>query len=287
MSVPWIVMRSRNDAAILPRTLAGLRAQRHPFRLLVLDNASNDGSTALVRAAADRVVDIPDGAYVPGRVLNLGMRETDGERVVFLNSDCVPLHADWLETLLAGFDAPGVDAVFGRQVARSDCLPLFSKDTEETFGDGRAHARWRHCFSMAASAIRRETWEALPFDESLRYSEDVDWTWRARLRGGSIRYVAGARVEHSHNYSLAQYYRRQRGEGEAEAHIFRWSAWESSWLRYSLLPFARQVLGDLKFAVRRGALSAALHSPALRLVQMLGRRAGFEEGRAHASGTVR
>lgn len=55
--------------------------------------------------------------------------------VAFLNSDCTPLDEHWLEYLLASF-SEGVAAVFGRQVPRPDCKPLFAKDTEDTFGDG-------------------------------------------------------------------------------------------------------------------------------------------------------
>jgi rhamnosyltransferase len=280
--VPWVVMRSKNDGGLVERTVAGLKMQDHPYRLLVMDNASTDQSAEILQKVADRFITVPEGQYVPGRVLNQGMRETDGELVVFLNSDCVPLHRSWLSRLLAGFDGDDVVAVFGRQEPRPDCTPLLSKDTEDTFGDGHRQVFWRHCFSMAASALRRATWERMPFNETLRYSEDIDWTWRARKAGGRIRYVADARVEHSHNYTLSQFYRRHRGEGEAEAQIFEWTPWDASWVRYSLMPFFRQILGDVSYALRKRSPGIALHSPALRLAQMLGRRAGFQRGRAHA-----
>jgi rhamnosyltransferase len=281
--LPWIVMRSKNDNGLVQRTVAGLKTQDHPYRLLVMDNASTDHSAEFLQSVADRFITVPEGQYVPGRVLNQGMRETDGEFVVFLNSDCIPLHPQWLSRLLAGFDSDDIVAVFGRQEPRPDCTPLLSKDTEDTFGDGRRQAHWRHCFSMATSALRRTAWERMPFDEHLRYSEDIDWTWRARQAGGRIRYVADSRVEHSHNYTLSQFYRRHRGEGEAEARIFEWSGWDASWVRYSFLPFLRQMLGDFKYAVRERKPTLALQSPALRLAQMLGRRAGFQKGRSHAS----
>ena len=44
---PWIVMRSHNDVPVIHETIKGLRAQRHPYRLLVLDNASHDGTAEL------------------------------------------------------------------------------------------------------------------------------------------------------------------------------------------------------------------------------------------------
>jgi rhamnosyltransferase len=275
---PWIVLRSHNDGAHVGDTLAGLRRQTVPFRLLAIDNASTDGTREMVAGAADAVVDIPDGAYVPGPVLNLGMERTDGELVVFLNADCTPADDRWLERLLDGMRDDNVAAAFSRQRPRTDCLPLLARDTEDTFGDGTAQARWRHCFSMAASVIRRSVWTAQPFDETLQYSEDIDWTWRARRRGWSVRYVPTSAVFHSHNYTLRQSWRRHLGEGRAEAQIFDWTRWDRSWLRYVLLPLSRRVIADWRYCVARRDWRSALGSPLLRGAQLLGRRRGFLAG---------
>lgn len=277
MSVPTVVMRARNDMPIISETLAMLNRQDLPHRLLVLDNGSTDGTREVARQFADRVIDVPAGAYVPGRVLNQAMAASEGEVVVFLNSDCTPRHETWLETLLAGMGDEDA-AVFGRQVPRVHCHPLHARDIEATYGKGDQHSRWRNCFSMAASAIRRSVWEVSPFDERLRYSEDIDWTWRARQRGWRIRYVPDAVVAHSHDYSLRQYFRRQYGEGEAEAAIFDWSPWQRSFLRYVILPYGRQLLRDWTSCLRNGHLAAAAYAPLLRLAGVTGRWAGFRNG---------
>ncbi len=273
-----IVMRMRNDMPLVAQTLSALALQSAPYRLFVFDNESRDGSLEEARKHTDHIVTVPRGEYVPGRVLNQAMEATDGEFVVFLNSDCTPCDGEWLANLLNGFETEQVAAVFGRQMPRTGCDPLMARDTEATYGDGSRQALWRHCFSMASSAIRRSVWEKMPFDESLRYSEDIDWTWRARQAGYLIRYVADSRVYHSHNYTLRQFHRRHYGEGCAEARIFEWKPFERSLLRYSLLPFARQVADDWIYAARRGAPVAVLRSPLLRAAQMLGRRAGFLDG---------
>jgi len=245
---------------------------------VVFDNASTDGTRELAERHADAVFTVPEGAYVPGRVLNAAMREATSDIVVFVNSDCPPDDERWLETLVAGFTSGTVAAVFGRQRPRPDCVPLFARDTEATFGPSDAPCAWRHRFSMANSAIRRSVWAAMPFREDLQYSEDIDWTWRARQAGFEVRYVGAASVEHSHNYSWRQYYRRQFGEGEAEARIFPWTRWQRSWLRYSLLPYLRVVAADVRQALARAEVTAALSSPVMRLAQLTGRRAGFRRG---------
>ncbi len=276
-----VVMRSRNDIDYIQATLEQLTTQSIPYELIVFDNDSTDGTREIVQEYAHQVHRVPDGTYVPGKVLNRAMEAAgaEAEFVVFLNSDCTPLNSSWLEELLEGFRVdPAVGAVFGRQVPRPDCLPLFAKDTEDTFGDGSRQQYWRHCFSMASSAVRRSCWEQQPFNEAIQYSEDIEWTWQARQRGWLVQYQAKSAVYHSHNYTLKQYYRRQRGEGKAEAVIFPWSRWERSWLRYSLLPLLRQLKSDFAYALCSRKPAVLLHSPALRIAQMLGRRRGFKEG---------
>jgi len=243
---PCIIMRSYNDMPLIADTLAMVSRQTTPFELISLDNESTDGTLHEIKKYTDRTINIPKGTYIPGRVLNQGMEVSHGEFVVLLNSDCTPFSESWLKDLLAGFTDDNVAAVFGRQIPRPDCHPVFAKDTEDTFGDGSNQKYWRHCFSMASSAIRRSVWEKMKFDEDIQYSEDIDWTWRARQEGYEIRYVADSIVMHSHNYTLRQFYRRHYGEGRAEAVIFDWSKWEQSLIRYSLLPYIRQTISDEK-----------------------------------------
>jgi rhamnosyltransferase len=275
MNPVHVVLRAHNDMPLVAETLRNLARQKHPMVLTAFDNASSDGTLEEIRKYTDRIHHVPAGGYVPGRVLNQAMAATEGDFVVFVNSDCTPQNDGMLSALLEGFDADEVAAVFGRQAPRPGCRPLMAKDTDDTYGDGSRQRFWRHCFSMAVSAIRRPVWERMPFREDIQYSEDIDWTWRARSQGYQIRYVRDAIVMHSHNYTLRQFYKRQFGEGRAEARIFEWSPWERSLVRYSLLPYMRQVSSDWKYCLSRLQLGEAFYSPVLRMAQLAGRRHGF------------
>jgi len=278
MNPVHVVVRAHNDMPLIGQTLGALQRQSHPMVLVAFDNASTDGTLEEIRKYTARIYHVPAGAYVPGRVLNQAMAATEGEFVVFVNSDCTPQNDSMLASLIEGFRDDKVAAVFGRQVPRPDCRPLMAKDTEDTYGDGARQRFWRHCFSMALSAVRRSVWERMPFREDIQYSEDIDWTWRARGQGYEIRYVPDAVVMHSHNYTVRQFYKRHFGEGRAEARIFQWSPWERSLFRYSLLPYARQVASDWKYCISRLQLGEALYSPVLRMAQLAGRRQGFASG---------
>ncbi len=275
-----IVMRSHNEYALLKDTLKELVKQTVPFTLHVFDNDSNDKTSELLHQYTTHIHRVPAGTYIPGRVLNEAMRVINQKApfVVFLNSDCTPLDEHWLEELVKGFDDQKVGAVFGRQLARPDCHPLFKKDTDDTFGDGSRQHYWKHCFSMASSAIRRECWNEESFSETITYSEDIDWTWKARMRGWNIKYCKDSQVYHSHNYTYAQFRKRQRGEGKADAQIFQWTAWERTFLRYSLLPYLRQIKSDWGYSISHRKFGSFFYSPILRFAQLRGRREGFLEG---------
>jgi rhamnosyltransferase len=253
------------------------------FTLWNFDSSSSDGTLDVIREFNDpaRIRTNDSRTYNPGTVLNDAVATVDADIVVFLNSDATPEHEDWLGELIAPLAQPGVGACFGRQTARPDCRSLFRKDTERAFGDGRESAGWVHFFSMANSAARRQVLLQNPFETRVQYSEDVEWSYRLRRQGLEIRYVPEAAATHSHNYSLKQSYKRQFGEGKAEAWIFRDGELNTSFLRYMVLPFGMEVLRDMAWAARERSMDAALHSVPLRLTQKWGRWRGMQAGKRH------
>ena len=277
-----IVMRSYNDAAVIGGTLEALVRQTvSDFELWNFDSSSTDGTLDIIRRHndADRILLNDSRSYVPGRVLNEAVARCRGEIIVFINSDATPCDEHWLERLVAPLADPRVGATFGRQVPRPDARSLFVKDTERAFGDGGVARHWVHFFSMANSAVRRELVLAMPFETRMQYSEDIEWSYRLRRAGHRIEYVPGAVAAHSHNYTLRQSARRHRGEGSADAWIFRDGELRESFLGYCLLPFGMEVLRDLGWAVKERSIDALVHSVPLRAAQKWGRWQGFRAAR--------
>jgi rhamnosyltransferase len=277
-------MRSKDDIRIIERTLKALRSQSIECQILNIDSGSTDGTLSVIRRFTDRLIEISPESYIPGAVINRGMAETDGEFVVFLNSDAVPTSRDWLESLLGGFQSEQIGAVFGRQISRPYAHALVQLDTDRAFGDGFVSAKWKHFFSMANSAVRRTAWEHLPFSTSLRYSEDIDWTWRLKQRGVQVAYISEAIAEHSHNYTLHQSYVRQRGEGEADAQIYGKSVPEINLFRSFLLPLSAAWSRDVIYCLKSRRFAPIVHSLFLRPVQHLGRYSGYRKGAQNVGG---
>ena len=181
-SVTVIVVNHGGGLHVL-RCLACLADQTlPPARILVIDNASTDGSAAACERAIAADVRLDGLAEVWRFATNLGfaaacnrgIHAADTPLVALLNPDAFP-EPEWLERLVAWRQG------HGRSI-RSDDL-----------GD-------REIFSACAAAVlyRRDAVTAVGgFDEDFFcYCEDVDLGFRLRLAGHHARYVPDAVVHH-------------------------------------------------------------------------------------------
>lgn len=215
-----ILIRSCNDEEFIGRTLQAAAGQKCslPFEIVCCDDGSADRTPEIIDGfPGARRLPRPEGPYLPGARLNYMISHSRGDVIVFNNADAVPVNDRWLAELIAPLLEGRADAVYGNQLARPDASFLVRKDNLRAFGDGKEAAKWRFFFSLATSAAFREDLVKNPFDENLRFSEDVEWAHRRPMR---IVYAPEAKVEHSHNYTVAQLKRRFYGEGCADAAIF-------------------------------------------------------------------
>jgi GT2 family glycosyltransferase len=114
-----VIVLTYNGRAWLEPCLSALAAQAGapPFEILLVDNASTDGSTGLVGARFPSVRIIKNErnlGFAAGN--NAGARTAVGEILAFLNNDTVPA-PDWLARLHAAItDAPDRSLVTSRIV---------------------------------------------------------------------------------------------------------------------------------------------------------------------------
>ena len=278
-SLPFvsILMRARNDEALIGRALKAVFAQKTDlkFEVVVCDDASTDGTREVAARFPVRFFERPAGPYRPGRTLNPLVRAAKGDIVVFNNSDAVPLDERWLDELVKPLLAGSRHVfAFANQLPRADAQALVRKDNERAFGDGKVQATWRFFFSLASSATWRQNLLEVPFDEDIQYSEDVAWAWRNSRREVDpvkIVYCPDARVEHSHNYTLKELAKRFRGEGAADRVIFG----DRPSLLRELVSAARETLRDWAYLLPRPRNWREIPvAPARRLVQRVSHWSG-------------
>ena len=291
MSLPpiSIVIRSKNEEACLREALEGIREQDYPspVRRVHIDSGSMDGTCRLIELSKpDQFIQIRAEEYVPGRVLNNGMRLTNEPWVVFLNADATPIGRDWLRNLMLTATEPQpiadrVGAVFGRQIPRPGSRAVFTHDYERCFGPRRESARWPHFFSMVNSVVNRAAWLEQPFREDLQYAEDDEWSYRLKQNGWEVRYAEDSAVLHSHNYTFAQARKRSRGDGFASAATSPAAPADFGFVRAVLIAGAKDAVRDLAYCLRTGRLTQWPHAIAIRYAQRTGRRQGFLDGYKH------
>lgn len=214
-----IVMRSRNDAEFAERTINAILSQtEQDFELLSFDNASTDGTAEIIAKYPQiKKFKVPEGAYVPGRVLNAAVAECEGGIIVFNNADAIPQNNDWLAEITRAIAGGECGACYARQICRPNANAWVSADYARAFGDTAQNADF---FSMASSAAAADILKKYPFDADIKYSEDVFWAKNLREHGIRVCYAPNAVVEHSHNYDANGIAKRFAGEGAADAQIY-------------------------------------------------------------------
>ncbi len=191
------------------------------FEVFVVDNASSDGSAAMVREQFPEVRLIENSENVGfARANNQAIRESTGEYVLLLNPDTV-VHNDAILVMLEALEvSPSVGALGAQLVAPDGSLfalterfptllselPLLRKlgaacqkgDQRISDTDESTSLRYGDWISGACMMMRGATLAQIgSLDEAFwLYGEELEWCWRARSVGWTIAAIPGARVTH-------------------------------------------------------------------------------------------
>jgi GT2 family glycosyltransferase len=206
-----LVIPTHSNAKLLRECLDAVRAltyQREQLEVIVVDNASEDGTADLLKKHYPNITHLRldrNTGFAPA--CNLGAAKGTCEYVAFLNDDAIP-EPGWIEALLAGLGAGGHDAVCAASHIRSrDGQEVeFNGASANLFGVGRPSPASSPpsegdpllFASGGAMLIRRRTFlDVGGFDpEFFAYFEDVDLGWRLWVMGHRVVYAPQAVVRH-------------------------------------------------------------------------------------------
>jgi GT2 family glycosyltransferase len=208
-----VVIPNWNGAAFLPACLDALARQTYPHvEVIVADNASQDGSQALIRTQYPQVklIELPENRGFTG-ACNAGMEVAGGAFIALLNND-TEVDPGWAAAVVAAFERhPEVGIVASKMLLFNQRNHLHTAGDFFTT-DGRAGNRgvWQrdsgqfdqeeYVFSACggSSAYRKVMLDRIGLlDNDFFYSlEDIDLAWRAQLTGWRCLYTPQAIVYH-------------------------------------------------------------------------------------------
>jgi GT2 family glycosyltransferase len=218
-----VVVLAFNGGDLLTDCLEAVLSQEleGAFEVLVVDNGSTDGSAERVRRRFPEIRVEAAGrnlGFAAGN--NLGLRLAAGVHPVLLNQD-TRVRAGWLAALVAAAEAgEGVGAVTSKLVfadrpavvQNAGCLLLSDgggADRGSGEPDDGRYDRPEEVFGFCGAAAllsRQMLADVGDFDaDFFNYYEDLDLSWRMRLRGWRILYEPAAVVEHAHAASAGEW----------------------------------------------------------------------------------
>jgi GT2 family glycosyltransferase len=221
-----VVIVSFNTEDLLRECLSSILAPAAPaeFEVIVVDNASTDGTRKLLRdefPAVRTILNDDNRRWAGGN--NIGASAAAGDILLFLNSDTV-VKPGALEGFIRFFDGRPEAAIAGCRLLNPDgslqrscrSLPgVFNLFSEASFlylafpgSDlfGRFHmtnfahdeVREVDMVTGAAIAVRRDDFAAIgPFDEEFHfYGEETDYCFRAKRLGRRVYFFPDSEIVH-------------------------------------------------------------------------------------------
>lgn len=206
-----VLIRTRNEGKYISQTLSVLFAQTYKnIEVLIVDSGSSDNTLSEAEKYPVRIFKIKPEKFTWGYALNYGFEKARGEYVVCLSAHALPLSNTWLETLISNFEDDKVAAVTSNALPWPDCNPFDRRGLlkKHSIKKQELFEGPPFIFSNSSSAIRKNVWEQVHFDETLLAVEEEDWARKVRKLNYKIIFEPEAKVYHSHNESLKQIYKR-------------------------------------------------------------------------------
>jgi rhamnosyltransferase len=215
-----LIIPTRNAGMHLDRLLPALKAQTlQPDTVLVVDSSSKDATVSRFQAFGAQVHVIAAKDFNHGGTRRWASQYVDADAIILMTQDAIPTTPQTFANLFGELHHdPKIGVAFGRQLPRPGAGVLESQSRQFNYtsmsrSKSMADAPElgiKTCFSSDSFSIyRRSALEAVSgFPADVIGSEDAYVAARMLLNGYQVRYAASACVEHSHDYSVLEEFRR-------------------------------------------------------------------------------
>jgi rhamnosyltransferase len=277
-----LIIPTLNAGKEIDRLLQSLNNQTVSLdEIIVVDSQSSDDTEKVCRKYEKvTFIKISRSEFDHGGTRDYAFLKSNGDFVLFLTQDALPIDEYYVERILLPFQDETVAMVSGRQIAKKDASereiltrnfnypPLSSIKTKKDIPVLGIKAFFA---SNVCSAYRKRAYlQVGGFDFPLLTNEDLLISARFIYKGYKVAYCAEAEVIHSHNFTLKQHFARNFDIGafmSMNSYIF-----QNIQTSQEGIKMVKQVLSEL---LRKGHILQAFYYCCENGVKLFGYRLGL------------
>ena len=165
-----------------------------------------------------RISKIKPEQFDHGGTRHEGAMQSHADIIVYMTQDAMPVNEYLVEELVKAFDNEKIAAAYARQLPNSKCNVIerytraFNYPEQsriKSLKDLETLGIKTYFCSDVCAAYRKSVYESLGgFEEKTIFNEDMIMAAKIIQSGGLVKYVAEAKVIHSHNYNCKQQFQR-------------------------------------------------------------------------------
>lgn len=165
-----------------------------------------------------RISKINPEQFDHGGTRHEGAMQSHADIIVYMTQDAMPVNEYLVEELVKAFDNEKIAAAYARQLPNSKCNVIerytraFNYPEQsriKSLKDLETLGIKTYFCSDVCAAYRKSVYESLGgFEEKTIFNEDMIMAAKIIQSGGLVKYVAEAKVIHSHNYNCKQQFQR-------------------------------------------------------------------------------
>ena len=165
-----------------------------------------------------RISKIKPEQFDHGGTRHEGAMQSHADIIVYMTQDAMPVNEYLVEELVKAFDNEKISAAYARQLPNSKCNVIerytraFNYPEQsriKSLKDLETLGIKTYFCSDVCAAYRKSVYESLGgFEEKTIFNEDMIMAAKIIQSGGLVKYVAEAKVIHSHNYNCKQQFQR-------------------------------------------------------------------------------
>jgi rhamnosyltransferase len=221
-----IFIPTRNNADTIEKCLRQLNRQDIEQKILIIDSSSTDHTVTIARDLGAEVRIIPPIKFNHGATREEGRKLLKTLIVVMLTADAIVQDDHTVKKLITPIMDGQAAVSYARQIPRKNAdvfesVPrLFNYPPESQLRgmeDIPKYGVYTFFCSNSCAAYRNDVLDETGGFDSVLTNEDYFAVARILRNGYRIAYAADAVVEHSHNYSLSQDFKRYFDTGYVRA----------------------------------------------------------------------